>query len=141
MEMNLQTRYITKDEFREYTGIDLVELLPNQDAEAFLNRVAVRLEAYLDANYFKNIELMYPEFSDYQKKNYKYALIEQALYVFKNGDISVDSGYNPESGIIANRGDLDNLTLSPNAKMFLMNCGLLSREIRNKFPNNWSRFF
>ena len=129
--MDLQTRYITKDEFRDYTGRNLDEELAGREApETLIHRVTDRLETWLNSKYYQNIALKYPEFTDYQKEHYKKALIEQVLYILENGDISVDSGYNPDVGIIANTDTLSQVIISPNSKMHLEVCGLLSRKIR-----------
>ena len=132
----LLTRYITADEFREYTGIDLSEELkdtsnPSNKVSAFLKRVEDRMESYLNAHLFKNVSDLWPCFSQEQKKHYKLALIEQAYYVFKNGDISTDSGYDPEKGIIGSKHALTEITLAPNAKDHLRMTGLWTGHIGN----------
>ena len=132
--MPILTRYITADEFREYTGIDLAEELqdtsnPSDKVNAFLKRVEDRMEAYLNAHLFKNVSDLWTRFSDEQKAYYKRALLEQAYYVFKNGDISADSGYDPERGIIVSKHALTEITLAPNAKDCLRMTGLWSGHI------------
>lgn len=133
--MALQTRYITVDEFFEYTGINLREELndtnnPSDKAEAFLVRIEDRMEAFLNAHFFKLITDEWPYWNDLNKGYYKKALIEQALYVFKNGDISVDSGYDPEKGMVASKPALTEITIAPNAKNYLMLCGMWTAHIR-----------
>lgn len=133
----MKTRYITKDEFKEYTGIDLdIELKdddnPSNKANTFLFKVEIRLATFLDANFARLIDDEYKEFSDYQKIHYKYALLEQALYVLKNHDISVDSGYDPENGKIISQRDLMSITISPNAKQHLMLCGMWCKKLSTK---------
>lgn len=146
--MDINTREITLDEFREYTGIDLSAELkedggnPGSTAAAFLKRNSSRLEAYLEANYHRRIETCYRQLNDRQKEKYKLALIEQSLYVFKNGDISVDSGYDPASGPKATPRYLADAYLAPNAKNYLMQAGILSRELSTKgrmgaLPYGW----
>lgn len=137
MDMNLNTRDVTLDEFRDYAGIDLSQRLKEDDnssntAEAFLLRVGMRMEAYVEANYHRVIENIYPTFTNSQKKNYKLAIIEQALYIFLNGEISTDSGYDPEKGVIASRRALNQIALAPNAKNYLMLCGVLTRKLKTK---------
>ena len=132
--MALQTRYITPDDFLEYTGIDLGAKLkgdanPSDKALAFLNRVEVRMEAFLNANFFKRITDEWPCFTDYQKLHYKYALLEQALYVFRNGDISIDSGYEPDEGMKISLKDKKDIILAPNAQDQLQLCGLWTRKV------------
>lgn len=139
--MNYLTKYITPDEFKQYTGIDLMQTLkdddnPSNKANAFLFRIEVRMSAFFDANFYRNIDEEYPVFSDYQKEHYKYGLLEQALYVLKNGDISTDSGYEPDEGIKAKAEDLKKIIISPNAKDQFMLCGIWCRKIKNKARNS-----
>ena len=132
--MALLTRYITSDDFKEYFGIDLgAELVdtdnPSDKVNAFLKRIEDRMETFLNKHFFKNVTDLYPHFTDYQKYHYKLALLEQAYYVFKNGDISTDSGYDPEKGIVASKHARTEITLAPNAKDHLELTGLWTRYI------------
>ena len=106
--MNLQTRYITPDDFKTYFGIDLGAQLkgnanPSDKATAFLMRIEDRMESFLNAKFFKLVTDEYSKFTDWQKEQYKKALLEQAVYIFRNGDISIDSGYEPDEGIKISR--------------------------------------
>lgn len=135
--MAIQTRYITKDEFKEYSGIDLDARLkdddnPSDKANAFLMRLETRMEAFLNANFFRNVNVEFQSFTDFQKEHYKYALMEQGIYILRNGDISTDSGYDPEKGVVANQKSLRELTVAPNAKEHLALCGLWSRKINGE---------
>ena len=132
----LLTRYITADEFREYTGIDLADELrdtsdPSNKVNAFLKRIEDRMEVFLNAHFFKNVSDLWPCFSDFQKHHYKLALIEQAYYIFKNGDISTDSGYDPEKGILISKHAKSEITIAPNAIDHLRMTGLWSGHIGN----------
>ena len=136
--MNLLTRYITADEFEEYFGINLEKELrdtsnPSNKVDSFLKRVANRMETYLNANFFRRVTDEYPKFSNFQKEHYKLALLEQAYYTFKNGDIYADSGYDPDKGIIANKKELNGLVIAPAARDHLRMTGLWSRHIGNYF--------
>lgn len=127
--LNLQTRLITTDEFQEYFDIDLVaELGTAQKAEHFLQRIFDRLETFINSKFNTNMDYKYPYFTDYQKKHYKLALLEQAIYIFRNGDISVDSGYDPERGEIART---ERYAIAPNCKDNLRLCGVWNRNIPN----------
>ena len=145
--MTIQTKYITPDELFSYSGINFEKALQNSDnpsdtVEAFINRVEVRMETFLNANFFKNITEEWYRFSDYQKLHYKYALMEQCIYVFRNSDLSTDSGYEPESGEVINIHKLHNLSIAPNAREHLELCGLWSAHIgptatNGIFPDWW----
>ena len=134
MKQQIQTRYITKDEFKEYSGIDLDATLrddgnPSNKTNAFLSRIERRVATYLNAHFFRNVDVEYKKLSDYQKEHYKYALMEQAIYELRNGEISTDSGYDPEKGEVANVDNLSKLRIAPNAKDELITCGLWNRHI------------
>lgn len=141
--MPLLTRYITPDEFREYTGVDLEEELrdtsnPSDKVAAFLRRIEDRMEVFLNANFFKRVSDVWPCMTDFQKQHYKLALIEQAYYVFKNGDISTDSGYDPDKGVVASKHSRAEITLAPNAIDHLRMTGLWSGHIgRGGFFGPW----
>lgn len=123
----LQTKYISLDEFEEYFNIDLRSAFSGEEpALAFLKRIEDRLETFCDSKFNANIAYKYPRFTDYQKKHYKLALLEQAIYVFRNGDISVDSGYDPEKGEV---GKTEKYAIAPNCKDNLRLCGIWNRNI------------
>lgn len=133
----IQTKYITKDEFKEYSGIDLDATLkddsnPSNKTNAFIKRIENRMSAYLDANFYRNADKEYPHFTDYQKEHYKYALMEQMIYELRNGEISTDSGYDPEKGEVMNADRLKALIIAPNAKDQLCLCGLWCRKIKGR---------
>ena len=132
--MEFKTRYITADEFKQYFGIDLQIELPDGDNEsgkvaAYLTRIENRLEAWINANYFYNVTQFWETLNNNQKEQYKYALLEQAYYVLRMGDISVDSGYDKERGIIAGRSTINELSVAPNAMLHLENGGFLNTRI------------
>ena len=146
--MSLQTRYITADELYEYSGIDFGSQLkgnqnPSDKVNSFIYRVETRMEAYLNSKFFKRVSDEWPTFTDYQKEHYKLALLEQCIYIFRNGDIATDSGYEPESGIIASRHALRELELSPIAIDHLKLTGLWTAHIgyANGDPFWWGGWF
>lgn len=135
--MELKTKYITKDDFKTYFGIDLDIELKDDDntsnkANAFLLRIENRMSAFLNARFYKNIEIEFPKFSNYQKEHYKLALLEQAYYVLLNGDISADSGYSVVDGKKISRNELNGIKISSNAIDELILCGLWNRHIKTR---------
>ena len=139
--MEIKTKYITVDNFKNYFGIDLdLELKaqgnPSNTAEAFLYRIETRMAAFLDARFNRRIDKEYPTFTDYQKEHYALALLEQAMYVFRNGDISVDSGYDIEAGEKADNDTIVKKTIGLNAMNELILCGLWTTQIKGKRTRN-----
>lgn len=135
----LQTKYITLDEFNEYfPEYNLIELMgSNEKALAFLKRIEDRMETFIGANFDKNVARLYPCFTEYQKEHYKRALLEQGIYIIRNSDISVDSGYDIERGVVASINTIKKLSIAPNSKQELLICGLWSRHIRAGIRDLW----
>ena len=133
----MKSKYITKDDFKQYFGIDLENTLKTDDnpsltADSFLYRIETRMNTDLDCYFYRNVDKEFPKFTDYQKEHYKLALLEQAMYVLRNGDISVDSGYDMDQGIKESRSKLNSITYSQNAINNLILCGLWCRKIKNR---------
>lgn len=130
----LQTKYITPDDFKNYWGIDLACLDdgddPSNKKTRFIQRIEDRIAMIVDSSCFKQVDREYPAFSEYQKQHYKLALLEQAMYVFHSGDIQVDSGIDPERGVVITPEQIAKTVLSPMAKRHLMLCGIWSKKIR-----------
>lgn len=144
--MEIRTKYITPDDFRDYFGIDLGMTLkgnanPSDKANAFIKRLEDRMESYLNAHFFKNVSDEWTHFTDFQKEKYRLALLEQAIYVFENGDISVDSGYEPDEGIKITRDEVNRLTIAPNAINNLRMTGLWTAHLNIARRGFWGFFF
>ena len=69
----------------------------------------------------------------------KTAILEQALYVFKNGDLSIDSGYDPQRGTTIEKNDLMRREISTQAIDILKNAGLFNQNVANK--RRYTSFF
>ena len=124
----IETRLVSLDEFKQYSGYDLEEML-GEGALPFVRRTEVRLESFLNARLFQKVDKIYPSFGNEQKQCYKYALMEQMIYIIVNGDISVDAGYDIDSmKLIANEAKLKKV-IAPNAVEQLMNCGIWTLKV------------
>ena len=137
----LTSKYITPIDYLNYFGENLDAILPNDDmpsgkAERFVARIEDDMASMLEEKCFKRIDFEYKNFSEYQKKCYKMALLWQCKYVIKNGQISNDSGYDPMTGKIASDDDLKGIELSRNTIRYLKLCGLWNRNIRGYLGGN-----
>ena len=133
--MNFEPKFISASDFYDYWGIDLIEKLKNggnasNKANIFLRRIENNVMAWIDANTFRNVH--WDHLSDFQLEQFQYALLEQAMYVYRNSDISLDSGYDPEKGIIVDRGTLDSLIICTPALNFLKLAGLYNLNVTNR---------
>ena len=125
--MVLQTRFITPNDFDNYFQMNLaLELGSEEKALGFIRRIEDRLEAYINMAFNVRIIREYTQFTEYQKLHYKLALLEQAIYIFKNSDLSVDSGYDLDRGEIGNPKDH---SIAPNCKEHLILCGIWNRKV------------
>lgn len=142
--MEMVTKYITPDDFTQYFGIDLGAALkgnanPSDKAYAFLKQIEDRMETFLNANFRRCVDEEYANMTDYQKEHYRLALLEQAYYVFRNSDLSTDSGYDPDKGEIASSQTIRKLTIAPNAKDNLLLCGFWCTKINkhSRYRDFW----
>ena len=132
--MELKAKFVTVDDFKNYWGIDLRDKLRSNDnisnqAEIFLARVEDRLLNWLDSNTFRKIR--YEMLTPYQVEQLQKAILTQALYTWKNGDLGVDSGYDAERGVVTKRSDLIVLEVCQAAIDYLKNAGLFNQKMRN----------
>ena len=75
------TKYITLDEFTQYfPEIDIIGAFGTEEkALAFIKRIEDRMETFIAANFDKNVEWIYPRFTDYQKKHYSFLILKKRL--------------------------------------------------------------
>lgn len=125
-----QPKFVTVDEFYNYWGKDLRALLSgssensSKEAETFLARVEDRLMNWIDNNTFRRIR--YEDLRDERLENFKKAILTQAMYIWRNGDLGLDSGYNAETGKVIERKDLVELEVCQAAINYLSNAGLFN---------------
>lgn len=148
--INMQPEFISTDDFFNYWGINLESKLNTGDnrsnfANMFLKRIEDRVMSWIDANTFRNIpwenlksdykvENEYEQkYIDIQKDYWRKALLEQAMYVFRNGDIGQDSGYDQEKGVIAPSENLQSIEICRPCINFLKCAGLYNHNIQNTF--------
>lgn len=134
------TRWITADDFYRFTGIDLSLNLRGEDNESnkveiFLSRIEIDVETYLNGEFGRKIN--FSKLSSYQQQQFKLGLLYQAEWEYNNGRLSKDSGYDPEKGIIAPHGKIEDIIISPQAKNCFKNCGLLSTHLRSSRYGIW----
>lgn len=129
-----QTKHITIDDLKtDFPEVEWERDLGGSiNANAWIERIEERLKTFIDANFYRNVDQEYPHFTDYQKYHYRRALEEQAIYIWRNSDISTDSGYDPDQGRRISLNELKQMSVAPNAKDELILCGLWSRKIRNR---------
>ena len=139
--IEFKPKFVTVDDFNNYHNMNLREMIRPYNgndsyyAEKFLFKVEVQLMNWIDNATFRRKN--WNQLNSKQYQNFQLAILEQALYMLKNGDIGLDSGYNPEQGIIAQRGQLNRLRVSQTAIDYLSNAGLYNLVVKNR-PRTFS---
>lgn len=134
-------KFIDQNQFLDYWGVDLRAKLKNDDnpsakIDTFLARVEKRLMAWINKNTFRIID--FNHLTNYQLEHFRYALLEQANYMYRNGDIAQDSGYDQERGIVAEHHAMQELVVCQPCIDFLIEGGLFNLKVKNRrrFMNN-----
>lgn len=133
--MRTEPRFVTPSDFYNYWGIELNSMLNVNDnysnkANIFLMVIEDRIMNWIDANTFRNVR--WEDLSPFQLEHLQLAILTQAMYVYRNSDISLDSGYDPEKGIIAQKDELSSLIICEAALDFLKTAGLYNHVIKNR---------
>ena len=130
-----QPQFVSVDDYKNYWGEDLRAMLRSNNnvsnqAETFLARVEDRLMNWIDNNSFRRIK--YSNLNEYQLEQFKKAILTQAKYMYKNGDLGLDSGYDPERGKIIEQIELNAISVCQAAINFLANAGLFNLVMKNR---------
>ena len=140
--MRTQPRFVTPDDFLNYTGKDLASMLNINDnisntTNLFLMRIEDCLLARIDTESFRIVR--WEDLTDFQTENLQKAIIYQTEYILRNSDLFTDSGYDLEKGEVMPYEKIQKIAICQVSRDLLQNCGLLNRVIKNR--NRRSKFF
>ena len=133
--MKTSPQWVTPSDYLNKFGEDLNRILRVTDnnsnkANLFLVEMEDLITNWIDANCFRNYrweELLEPEVDAL-----KLAILYQARYVAINGEIFMDSGYDVDRGIIAEKAKLQDIAVCDMSLNILKNSSLYSRSIKNR---------
>ena len=118
--LTYQDNITTKEDYLERKGIDLDVELASQindvgDAPSLrcINEVEEWMIDYINNHFTFSGDRS--NLSNVQKKWFKRAIIEQIEYILNNGDLSIESGFKVDTGVIISNTVLDKISLAPNA--------------------------
>ncbi len=148
--IDTQPQFVSPEDFLNYWSKDLNVLLRDNSnisnkADIFLKRVEDRLMSWIDANTFRLIPWDYYKDgyvykSDNERKNaeilkdyWKKAILTQAMYIYRNSNIGMDSGYDPEKGMVATYSDLSAIEICRPTIDLIKQAGLYNHVVRNTF--------
>ena len=133
--MRTEPMFVKPSDYFNYHGVDLdaeLELNDNESNKSniFLMKIEDKLLARMDniACRVRNFDRI----SEFQKECIQKAILIQAEYIIRNGDLFTDSGYDMEKGKIIDVTDLKEIQICPTAYEYLMNSGIWSRVLINR---------
>lgn len=131
----MKPKFINSNDFLAYWGLNLEDKLrdddnPSNKANTFLFRVEQRLMAWIDKNTFRVVD--YNHLTPYQLEKFRFALLEQAMYMWRNGDLGQDSGYDQEKGIIVSADTLEEISVCKPALNYIVVSGIYNQKIQNR---------
>ena len=132
--MNVKPKFVSPGDFENYWGEGLYNLKSNDNAsgkeEIFLRRVENRLLSWIDANTFRVTK--WEELEPWQIEHLQIAILEQAMYVYRNSDLIQDSGYDPEKGKIVDYSYIESIEVCSAAIREIKIAGLYNQVIKNR---------
>ena len=132
--MNVKPKFVSAGDFENYWGEGLYNLKSNDNAsgkeEIFLRRVENRLLSWIDANTFR--VTAWEDLTPEQVEHLQIAILEQAMYVYRNSDLIQDSGYDPEKGKIVDYTYIESIEICEAAIREIKIAGLYNHTIRNR---------
>lgn len=134
--MNTEPRFVSPSDFENYWGLNLNAALKSDNnmsnkANTFLKIVEDRLMSWIDSNSFRNTDWDEIKEYDHMYECFQKAILTQAMYVYRNSDIALDSGYDPDSGFVAKKGELQSVVICEAALNYLREGGLFNQVIGN----------
>lgn len=136
MAIKIAPEYVSVEDFRTYTGINLhEELADGEDPQLFLRDREDEIIRYVNLQSWRPITRWIYEhkFSPDQVDAFREAILIQAKYVFLNGNIFENSGIDPEMGVKFGKNERESAAISQSAIDKLMNEGIITLKMRTRF--------
>lgn len=136
--MRTEPRFVKANDYKNYTGNDLSEMLGVEDSNNLAEKFILRIEDILLTR-IDNISFRtqtWNNLTDYQLDCLQKAIIEQITYIVRNSDLFTDSGYDLDKGKVIDSEELYKIELCRITKDYLRKCGLLNTTIKNTYRYN-----
>ena len=137
--MRTEPRFVKEDDYNNYTGKNLQNILdPESEMQNACNLFLLRIENILmtkiDNMSFRTRS--WDNLTALQKEKLQMAIIEQAEYILRNGDLFTDSGYDLEKGEVISAEKLRQIEICSISLEYLQSCGLINKNIKNRVRYN-----
>lgn len=129
MSISVAPKYVTLEDFKVYTGIDLdEELNGNMNPNLFLRDAENELLNYANMQSWRPINEWIARYklTAEQMDALREAILIQAKYMFENGDILSNNGIDPEQGVKFGKFEREEAAIAPNAINKLKMAGIVS---------------
>lgn len=130
-------KYVHPEDYIALFNVDLNDILPDganpsNKAEIFLGMCEDVVTNFINSNFAYTVEGQYPTFSDFQKEHWKKAILWEAHYLLKNGELHNRSGFEEGRGFIATQEQINDAICAPETKQNLVQCGLWNTHISSR---------
>lgn len=137
MSISVPKLVVSPDDFKNFFGIDLANILRGSDNDSnypfvFLRLVQDFLIDWCDERGFRRKSL--DDIYGAQLEAFQKAVLYQAYYVWKNGatGLGLESGYDAEKGIVINATDLQRIEVPERVVTLLHKAGLFNLKMKNR---------
>ena len=136
-QLSTAATFVTPEDFKTYTGIDLDESL-NDDIttpDRFMRDAEDEIINYVNMQSWRPISrnLAQNKYTQSQVFSLKKAIILQAEYMFYNGDMLKNNGVDPDRGEVVRNETLKKVSISPKASDELKQSGILTLVMRRRW--------
>ena len=137
MSIRAEAKFVTPDDYTNFFGQNLNAMLKIKDntsnvANIFLMHTEDKILNRIDATSFRTNRWEVEDLSELQLENLQQAILYQAEYMIRNGDIFSDSGYDLEKGEVISIEKLQKIAICRTSIDLLKNCGLFNQVIKNR---------
>lgn len=136
MAIKIAPEYVSVEDFKSYTGIDLYEELGgDQDPLLFLRDCEDEIINFVNLQSWRPITKWIYEnkYSPEQVDAFREAILIQAKYVWLNGNIMENNGVDPETGVKFGKNEREEAAIAQNAIDKLKVAGILTLKMRTRF--------
>lgn len=140
MPLKTKPEYVSIEDFKTYTGIDLhEELAEGTDPNLWLRDAEDQIIAYVNMQSWRPITRWIYEhrYTQDQMDAFRMAILLQAKYIFFNGNVNMNNGIDPEDGVKMKADDRSRASISPDAINMLINFGIITLTMRSSHIGHW----
>ena len=136
MAIKIKAEYVSPEDLKTYCGLDLYEELGgNITPDFFMRDREDEIIRYVNIQSWRPISLWIKrnKYNPEQMDGLRTAILEQAKYVFENGDVLANNGIDPEQGVKFGTHERREASISPKAIDILKMNGIVLMSMRSTY--------